>query len=117
MSGSVEGVVRPSAFARVADGPLFLTDRRGRIVEMTPMGVIRTLAGSVPGFADGAGATALLRAPTDLATRPDGALVVADAGNRMIRLLDLPAPAIAMRPAPPGLARAASIPPGLPPCR
>ena len=103
VSGSVEGVVRPIGLAVSPDGPLYVTDRRGRIVEMTPMGVIRTLAGSVPGFTDGAGATALLRAPTGLATRPDGALVAADAGNRMIRLLDLPAPAIAMRPAPPGL--------------
>ncbi len=55
MSGSAEGVVRPIGLAVSPDGPLYVTDRRGRIVEMTPMGVIRTLAGSVPGFADGDG--------------------------------------------------------------
>jgi hypothetical protein len=87
----------------MAEGRLAVTDRRGRIVEMTPMGVTRTLAGSASGYMNGDNATARFRAPTGLALRGDGALVVADAGNRMIRLLDVPAPAMAMRPAPPGL--------------
>jgi sugar lactone lactonase YvrE len=103
VSGSVEGVVRPIGVAVSPAGLLYVTDRRGRIVEMTPMGVIRTLAGSASGFADGDNAAVRFRAPTGLALRTDGALVAADAGNRMIRLLDLPAPAMAMRPAPPGL--------------
>ena len=103
VTGSAEGIVRPIGIAVMAEGRLAVTDRRGRIVEMTPMGVIRTLAGSVSGYVDGDNATARFRAPTGLALRGDGALVVADAGNRMIRLLDVPAPAMAMRPAPPGL--------------
>jgi DNA-binding beta-propeller fold protein YncE len=104
VSGNAEGLVRPIGLAvSPSDGRLFVTDRRGRIVEMTPMGVIRTLAGSTSGYADGDNASVRFRAPTGLAIRPDGAIVVADAGNRMIRLLDLPAPAVAMRPAPPGL--------------
>ena len=103
VSGNAEGLVRPVGLAASPEGRLYVTDRRGRIVEMTPMGVIRTLAGSVSGFADGDSTTARFRSPTGLALRSDGALVAADAGNRMIRLLDLPAPAMAMRPAPPGL--------------
>ena len=103
VTGSAEGIVRPIGIAVMAEGRLAVTDRRGRIVEMTPMGVTRTLAGSAFGYVDGDNATARFRAPTGVALRGDGALVVADAGNRMIRLLDVPAPAMAMRPAPPGL--------------
>ena len=103
VTGSAEGVVRPIGIAVMAEGRLAVTDRRGRIVEMTPMGVTRTLAGSASGYMGGDNATARFRAPTGLALRGDGALVVADAGNRMVRLLDVPAPAMAMRPAPPGL--------------
>jgi len=103
VTGSAEGVVRPIGIAAMAERRLAVTDRRGRIVEMTPMGVTRTLAGSASGYMNGDNATARFRAPTGLALRGDGALVVADAGNRMIRLLDVPAPAMAMRPAPPGL--------------
>ena len=103
VTGSAEGIVRPIGIAVMAEGRLAVTDRRGRIVEMTPMGVTRTLAGSASGYMDGDNATARFRAPTGLAAARDGALVVADAGNRMIRLLDLPAPAMAIRPAPPGL--------------
>jgi hypothetical protein len=103
VSGNAEGLVRPVGVAASPEGRLYVTDRRGRIVEMTPMGVIRTLAGNASGFADGDSTTARFRSPTSLALRSDGALVAADAGNRMIRLLDVPAPATAMRPAPPGL--------------
>ena len=117
VSGNAEGLVRPIGLAvSPTDGRLFVTDRRGRIVEMTPMGLIRTLAGSTFGYADGDNAGARFRAPTGLAMRPDGAIVVADAGNRMVRLLDLPAPATATPPSPPrlsgdfDLARFAALP-------
>lgn len=47
---------------------------------------VSTLAGSgAPGFADGIGTGAMFNAPVGLAISPDGAIYVADNGNRRIR--------------------------------
>ncbi len=91
VTGNLEGLAAPTGLVVTPDGRIDLTDRRGRIVEMSSSGVMRTLAGSVAGFADGPGDAARFRAPSGLALAADGALVVADAGNRMIRRLDLAA--------------------------
>jgi sugar lactone lactonase YvrE len=87
---SVPGLVRPTGVAVSSDGRLYVADRRSRVIESNG-GVTRVLAGgAAAGFANGIGTTVRFRNPTGLAVRADGAVIVADAGNRIIRLLDLP---------------------------
>jgi len=68
VTGSAEGVVRPIGIAAMAERRLAVTDRRGRIVEMTPMGVTRTLAGSASGYMNGDNAAA--EVPVRYLTKP-----------------------------------------------
>jgi hypothetical protein len=56
-------------------------------VEIRADGSARTLAGSSPGFRDGAGREALFRNPTGIAWASPGRLIVADAGNALVRLV------------------------------
>jgi len=80
-----EGFARPTSLA-FADQLLYVTDGRGRIIEVDEHGATRLVAGSLPGFADGEAAEARFRAPAGLAAAP-GRLVVADAGNALVRLV------------------------------
>ena len=64
-----------------------MTDTAGRIVEVSPDGSNRTVAGSRPGFVDGAGTDALFRRPSGVAVAAPGRLIVADAGNALLRLV------------------------------
>ncbi|HSC28035.1 MAG TPA: hypothetical protein VLD67_12215, partial [Vicinamibacterales bacterium] len=67
------------------DGDLYVTDDRGRIVEIGSDGAARIVAGSTPGFRDGDGLNARFRQPAGLAVVGPGRLVVADAGNFLVR--------------------------------
>lgn len=80
-------VGRPIGAATAQNGNLYVSDDRGRIVEVPASGPARVLAGSVPGFVDGTGEDALLRFPAGIAVDGPGRLVVADAGNYLIRLV------------------------------
>jgi DNA-binding beta-propeller fold protein YncE len=80
---------RPLGIAASSNGDLYVTDERGRIVELSA-GSARTLAGSSPGFRDGPGFDARFRQPAGIALAGPGRLVVADAGNALIRLLGAP---------------------------
>jgi hypothetical protein len=82
---SVEGLLRPVGIAADATGDVYVTDDRGRIVEISRAGAVRTLAGSSPGFRDGTGADAQFRAPTGVAIAGPGHLVVADSRNALVR--------------------------------
>ena len=73
--------------AAAADGTLYITDDRGWIVEASPDGSTRTLAGSAPGFRDGEASEALFRNPAGIAVAAPGRLVVCDAGNAMVRTI------------------------------
>jgi sugar lactone lactonase YvrE len=84
--GSVP-LVRPLGIAIADDGAVYVTDDRGRLVEMAPDGAMRVIAGSRPGFADGAGEHARFRRPAAVAASAPGRLVVADTGNALIRLV------------------------------
>lgn len=76
---------RPVAVAAGPEGSVYVADLRGRILQVDAGGVAHSLAGSSPGFADGPGAVARFSVPAGLAVDASGALLVADAGNRLVR--------------------------------
>jgi sugar lactone lactonase YvrE len=82
-----EALVRPTGITIGSNGDLYITDARGRIVEITSHGATRTLAGSTPGFHDGVGGEARFRNPSGIAHAGPGRLIVADAGNALVRLV------------------------------
>ncbi|MEP7337035.1 MAG: hypothetical protein ABI977_04775 [Acidobacteriota bacterium] len=77
----------PVGVAVGKDGSIFVADTyNDRIRVIAPNGQVRTLAGGTePGFADGIGAEARFDTPCGIAVARDGALIVADTGNRRIR--------------------------------
>jgi hypothetical protein len=83
---------RPIGVAIGRDQSTFVTDRRGRIVQVFADGSARILAGANPGFGDGVGTGARFFNPTGIAVDQEGGLIVADAGSYLLR-----------RVAPPGL--------------
>ena len=68
-------------------GHIYVTDDAGRIVELSPDGSGRVVAGSRQGFVDGAGTEARFRRPSGVAVAAPGRLIVADAGNALLRLV------------------------------
>jgi sugar lactone lactonase YvrE len=88
--GSDVSLFKPMGLAADTRGSVFVSDARGRILQVFPDGSARTLAGSSPGFRDGLGGEARFFGPTGLAVDRHGALVVADAGNYMIRRIAPP---------------------------
>ena len=68
----------------------FVTDRRGRILQLFPDATARILAGWESGFADGLGSAARFFNPTGIAVDREGALIVADAGNYVVRRIAPP---------------------------
>lgn len=102
----------PSGLAPTWDGFLYVASPRGRIVQISPTGALRVLAGS--GASDG-NETLRLIGPTGLAIDRAGALYVADASAYAIRKLvprraDSPAVAAALKSAPPALVRQPAFP-------
>ena len=104
-----------TGLASTWDGFVYIASyRRGRIVEMSPAGALRVLAGS--GSAIDGNATLPLAGPAGLAIDRSGALYVADASASAIRKLSqrsagaAPIAAAIPDPAPPALLRAAAVP-------
>ena len=85
-----EGLVRPIGIALDTRGVLYVTDDRGRVVEIVPGQRVRVLAGSRPGFADGAGEEARFRGLAGLAVRQPGYIMVADGRNALVRSIASP---------------------------
>jgi sugar lactone lactonase YvrE len=81
----------PVGVAVAKDGTVYVADTyNDRIRSIDPQGMVKTIAGGEqPGFADGDGATARFDTPAGIAVAPDGALIVADSGNRRIRRVEL----------------------------
>ncbi|WCM27863.1 hypothetical protein NDN01_02725 [Sphingomonas sp. QA11] len=104
----------PIALAPTWDGFLYIVSfRRARIVQMSPTGELRVLAG--PGAAIGGNAALPLTGPAGLAIDRAGALYVADASAYAIRKLTphragAPVMVAALEPAPPALVRARVFP-------
>jgi DNA-binding beta-propeller fold protein YncE len=100
--GSIGVLSRPTGIAAAADDRVYVTDRRTRIVELRD-GRMRLLAGGAVGFSNGVGGAIRFRNPAGVAVRPDGAVVVADAGNHLVRLLDIPSRLGSTPPSPPAI--------------
>jgi DNA-binding beta-propeller fold protein YncE len=79
--------IRPVGITIGGAGERYVTDGRGRVLEISASGEMRTLAGSQPGFRDGIGSEARFRGVTGVALVRPGRLVVADAANALVRLL------------------------------
>jgi sugar lactone lactonase YvrE len=82
------GLFRPLGIAVASTGELYVTTEDGRLFERTADGALRLLAGSTTGFRDGRGPQAQFRHPAGVAWRAPGQLVVADAGNAMVRSVE-----------------------------
>jgi sugar lactone lactonase YvrE len=102
-TGQATWLWRPIGVAPGSQGRLYVTDARARVSELVGDGSRRVLAGGEPGFLDGIGTAARLRDPSGIAITPTGRLVVADTGNGLVRVLDLPERLLAWPPPPPSI--------------
>ena len=84
------GLARPIGVATAPGGDVYVSDERGTIWSIHPDGSSRIVAGSVPGFHDGPGLEARFRRPSGVAVAGAGRLIVADAGNGLVRLVAAP---------------------------
>ncbi len=76
----------PAAVAFAADGTMYVADHANhKIRTISPQGIVNTLAGSVAGYADGAGANAKFNIPIGLVVGTDGNIYVSDLSNNKIR--------------------------------
>ena len=79
-------ISQPAGLALTHDGFLYVTELdRGRVIQVAPDLSARVVAGRGPGFADGEGREARFNQPAGLALTRDGALLVADAANYLVR--------------------------------
>jgi sugar lactone lactonase YvrE len=81
-----DGVSRPVGIA-VRNGIAYVADDRGRVLEVRANEPPRVIAGSRPGFHDGAGEAARFRRPSGIALAGPGRLIVADSENALVRLV------------------------------
>ncbi|MES2387139.1 MAG: T9SS type A sorting domain-containing protein [Bacteroidota bacterium] len=98
LAGSTNGYVNATGalakfnnlygLATDAAGNIYVTDGgNNRIRKITPDGVVTTLTGGAPAFADGNLAAARFAAPQDIMADAAGNLYVADQNNHRIRLI------------------------------
>jgi sugar lactone lactonase YvrE len=100
-----DGLVHPIALAMASDHLLYVADESGRVLEVSRTGAMRVLAGARAGFSDGPGVDARFRRPSGIAVLAPGRLVVADAGNALVRLVAAAgAPDVARLPPTPAIA-------------
>ena len=90
VSGDVDGDAGVAKFNYINDmvidaqGNLYVTDDN-RVRKISTQGVVSTIAGSIAGYADGAGALAKFNDPSGLGIDAQGNIYVADAVNNRIR--------------------------------
>lgn len=87
-AGTLARFDRPRGIARNVQGTLFVADERNHVIRaITPSGVVTTVAGQAgtSGFADGPATAARFSSPGDVAVDAQGAVLVADTGNHVLR--------------------------------
>ena len=70
------------------DGKIFVSDTYNDKIRVVENGRVSTVAGSVQGFADGAGMQAKFDTPCGIGLLKNGNLIVADSKNRRLRLVE-----------------------------
>ncbi len=84
--GSAASFNRPAGVAVDGSGDIWVADTFNcRIRRISPAGAVTTLAGTIPGYADGAGGAARFSAPYGLTLDNSNNLIVADTINHCIR--------------------------------
>jgi DNA-binding beta-propeller fold protein YncE len=78
----------PVGIAVGESGKIFVADTYNDRIRVIESGQVSTLSGSVEGFSDGIGASAKFDTPCGIALSNDGKLLVADAGNSRIRVIE-----------------------------
>ena len=78
----------PIGVAVGRDGRIFVADTYNDKIRVVENGLVTTIAGSVQGFADGAGADAKFDTPCGVAALENGDVIVADTKNRRLRIIE-----------------------------
>jgi sugar lactone lactonase YvrE len=81
-----DAAFRPIGIAAGPQGVLYVAGG-DRVIELAPGRGVRTLAGSGPGFAEGVGGGARIRAPSGVAVVRPGRLVITDTRNALLRVI------------------------------
>ncbi len=84
---AIESLRQPIGVAIDARDAIFVTDDRGRVVEVSGVDPARVLAGSHPGLRDGPADEAQFRGPMAVTSPRPGRLIVADTGNGVLRAI------------------------------
>ena len=82
----------PIGVAILPDGNIVVPDFANHRIRLVtyPGGVVTTIAGSSPGFANGTGTSASFGDPIRVAVTSTGVIVVSDRGNQRVRLVTYP---------------------------
>jgi hypothetical protein len=87
-TGNAARFNHPSGVAVGPSGNIYVADSSNHTIrQITPAGVVTTLAGSLQGFADGTGAAAKFNFPNGVAVDADENIYVADFNNHRIRMV------------------------------
>jgi hypothetical protein len=87
-TGNAARFNHPTGVAVGPSGNIYVADSSNHIIrQITPAGVVTTLAGSLQGFADGTGAAAKFNFPNGVAVDADENIYVADFNNHRIRMV------------------------------
>lgn len=82
-----EAMFRAPTSVAITGDRIYVSDTYNDAIRVIDSGYVKTLAGGVRGFSDGFGAAAKFDTPLGTALFSDGRLLVADFGNRRIRIV------------------------------